>query len=399
MSEFTNHKEKRIKELQELFYSILKKNAVAETVRKNQELIDQTIPSDIITLVNILVKAKIPINELKTGINKFLNLFYTTIKEYPHVQPQKGSFLDCCIKNNNELDKKLKTIRPLIKQINKLPEDKTLHTEIAEKLKIILNFHKYYEIKENVLFPFLEKQMEEYRCLNIMWSFHNDIRNNLKKIISNLSQKRIELKEFNRLIGDIFFNMYAIIFREEKILFPFITETVSDEILDALFAESQEIGFPFYSPQNKFDSTITAESSNPELVNLKTGNLTAEQLILIFNHLPVDITFVDENDKVQYFSTPKKRIFTRTNAVIGREVKNCHPPKSVHIVEQIVEAFRNGTKDKASFWIKMNDDYILIQYFAMRDELGNYKGVIEVSQEISEIQNITGENKLLDWEK
>ena len=119
----------------------------------------------------------------------------------------------------------------------------------------------------------------------------------------------------------------------------------------------------------------------------------------MFNHLPVDITFVDENNKVKYFSTPPKRIFPRTTSIIGRDVNNCHPPESVHVVEQIVEAFRDGTKDKASFWIKMMGDYILIQYFAIRDEEGNYRGVVEVSQEISEIKSLEGEQRLLDWEK
>ena len=118
----------------------------------------------------------------------------------------------------------------------------------------------------------------------------------------------------------------------------------------------------------------------------------------MFNHLPVDITFVDENNKVKYFSTPKKRIFPRTKSVIGRDVHNCHPPESVHIVEQIVESFKSGKKDVASFWINMKGELLLIQYFAVRDENGNYKGVMEVSQEISEIRNLQGENRLLDWE-
>ena len=132
-------------------------------------------------------------------------------------------------------------------------------------------------------------------------------------------------------------------------------------------------------------------------VDLKTGYLSAEQIMLVFNHLPVDITYVDENNKVKFYSTPEKRIFRRTNSIIGRDVKNCHPHESVHVVEQIVEAFRKGEKDKASFWIQLKGEFILIQYFAVRDELGNYKGVVEVSQEITEIRNIQGERRLLDW--
>ena len=134
-------------------------------------------------------------------------------------------------------------------------------------------------------------------------------------------------------------------------------------------------------------------------INLETGVLSAEQIKLLFNHLPVDITFVDENDKVVYFSTPEKRIFPRTKSIIGRDVHNCHPPESVHVVEEIVESFRSGKKDKASFWINMKGEKLLIQYFAIRDKKGIYKGVVEVCQEITEIQNLTGEKRLLDWEE
>ena len=125
--------------------------------------------------------------------------------------------------------------------------------------------------------------------------------------------------------------------------------------------------------------------------------MTLEQIKLVFNHLPVDITFVDEHDRVRYFSTPRKRIFPRTIAVLGREIKNCHPPESVHVVERIVESFRNGQKNKADFWIKVKAETVLIQYFAVRDDQGKYKGVIEVSQEISEIMSLEGEKRLLDW--
>ena len=133
-------------------------------------------------------------------------------------------------------------------------------------------------------------------------------------------------------------------------------------------------------------------------IDLETGLVSIEQIKLLFNHLPVDLTFVDENNKVVYFSTPKKRIFPRTKAIIGRDVHNCHPPESVHVVEKIVESFRAGKKDVASFWINMKGQKLLIQYFAIRDEYQNYKGVVEVSQEITDIQQLKGEKKLLDWE-
>lgn len=213
-----------------------------------------------------------------------------------------------------------------------------------------------------------------------------------------LEEADFDLKAFNRLSGDIFFNMYAIKFREERILFPVASDFIPENRLNEHLSESLEIGFPYINPEMVAPEILANEPITSGEVDLKTGFLSAEQIRLVFNHLPVDITYVDENDKVKFFSTPEKRIFRRTNSIIGREVKNCHPPESVHVVEQIVEAFRNGTKDKASFWIQMKGEFILIQYFAVRDELGNYKGVVEVSQEITEIRELQGEKRLLDWE-
>jgi PAS domain S-box-containing protein len=229
-----------------------------------------------------------------------------------------------------------------------------------------------------------------------MWSFHDDIRRNIKGIREQLSQGISDIKAFNRRVGDVFFNMLAIKFREEKILFPYILASISQEQLMTMDIESRELGYPYIQP-DKPVAPQTASAAVGDRLDLATGLLTVEQIKLIFNHLPVDITYVDENDKVCYFSTPKKRIFPRTTAIIGREVKNCHPPESVHVVEQIVDSFKKGEKNQADFWIKMKGEYILIQYFAVRDEGGHYKGVIEVTQEISDIKAIEGEKRLLDW--
>ena len=160
-------------------------------------------------------------------------------------------------------------------------------------------------------------------------------------------------------------------------------------------ADAAEIGFPYVQPTATTTETATKTAMDNK-VDLHTGALTPEQIRLVFNHLPVDITYVDENDQVQFFSTPPHRIFTRTKAIIGREVKNCHPPQSVHVVEKIVESFRSGARSSESFWIHMGPKFILIQYFAVRDEQGVYRGVVEVSQEISEIQRLEGDKRLLD---
>jgi hypothetical protein len=234
-----------------------------------------------------------------------------------------------------------------------------------------------------------------------MWSFHDEIRQDIRSLIELTGSNEFGIKDFNRLIGNVYFNMYAIRFREEAILFPYALETLPAGLLDSLLPECRALGFPYYNTYQNIQTEPfqTGMTSNSGDADLGTGILSLEQIRLIFNHLPVDITFVDEHNKVRYFSTPEKRIFPRSNAIIGRDVRNCHPPESVHVVEEIVEAFRSGKEDNASFWIKIKNELILIQYFAVRNEKDEYKGVIEVSQEVSGIKGLEGERRLLEWRK
>lgn len=137
---------------------------------------------------------------------------------------------------------------------------------------------------------------------------------------------------------------------------------------------------------------------NNARLNLDTGQLSPEQINIMLKHLPVDISFVDASDELRYYSDTADRIFARTPAVIGRKVQNCHPPKSVHVVNKILEEFKKGSKDAAEFWIELHGKFIYIRYFAMRDADGNYRGTLEVSQDVTEIRKLRGERRLLDWE-
>lgn len=396
MSEFTNTKEKRIAKLKALSNLILETGNAHSFVTANKTFIPSVIPTDFITLFDELIQEGYKPESLKVLSNKILNIFHVAIRDYERIVPKPESFLGVLEQNNSKMEELLNEIRPVFKAFAK----DTANTIYGEKLIQMFSrleiFAKHYTIKENVLFPVIEETWPDYRCLQIMWSFHDDIRRNIKTVLTQLNEGSIEPKIFNKCVGDIFFNMLAIKFREERILFPYILTTISESRLERMNREGFELGFPYIQPPEGLTREAISEFDGG-LVNLGTGKVSVEQIKLIFNHLPVDITFVDENDKVGYFSTPPKRIFPRTTAIIGREVSNCHPPESVHVVEKIVESFRNGEKDQADFWIKMKGEFILIQYFAVRDEQGTYKGVIEVSQEISGIKALAGEKRLLDW--
>ena len=396
MSEFTNTKAKRILKLKEVSTLILKTGNAKPFIDANKDFIPSVIPTDFIELFDEIIKEGHKIEEVKVLTNKVLNVFYEPIRDYKRIEPKPDSFLGVLEQNNSEMEQVLNKIRPFFKAFVKDVNNKETGAELAEYFKQLEVFVKHYTIKENVLFPIIEKTWDDYRCLQIRWSFQDDIRRNLKTVIAQLTTEELDIKQFNKCVGDIFFNMLAIKFREERILFPYILETITESQLETMNREGFELGYPYIQPKLnlKENENVGFDGS---MVNLGTGNVSIEQIKLIFNHLPVDITFVDENNKVCYFSTPPKRIFPRTVAIIGREVSNCHPPESVHVGEQIVESFRSGEKDHADFWIKMRGEFILIQYFAVRDEQKNFKGVIEVSQEISGIKALEGEKRLLDW--
>jgi len=412
MSEFINNNQARVDSLYNFCFQLIKGEKGTELIKKHQEAIDQFMPNDIILVVHRLVEANVAIEDLKIGINKALNVFHEVIHKHPKAQVGSNHFLGIMMKENNELDARLKEIKPLAKRINTC-EGVALVAEIAllkAKIQDLANMEKHYQRKENIFFPYFEKQFPEYKCLGVMWSIHDDIRRVQKHLVSELQSSFIDLKLINRLLGDLFFFMYAIISREEYLLFPVALNAVSDELWDEMNKQSHEIGFSFIeapefikAEKKSVKKTIgmkgrefDVDQLGDTLLNFETGLMTLKQAMMLLNYLPVDITMIDENDRVCFFSNPKERFFPRSKAIIGRTVQNCHPPESVHVVDDLVKAFKSGDKDSESFWIQMKGRFILIQYFALRDEDNAYKGCIEVSQDVTDIRELDGEKRLID---
>jgi uncharacterized protein len=201
--------------------------------------------------------------------------------------------------------------------------------------------------------------------------------------------------------------VFGMMQKEDLIVYPVAAETVDTDAWEEMHRQSFEYPFPFIEPPRKPNEKsqqsrtegITEKFPENEGIRSETGFMTLEQALLIFNNLPVDVTFVDENNRVRFFNRAKERFSPRSPGIIGRSVQNCHPPKSVHVVEEIIKAFRSGEKNQADFWIQMKGKFILIQYFAIRNERGEYKGALEVSQDVTGIRNLEGEKRLLDWQK
>jgi DUF438 domain-containing protein len=394
MSEFTENYKRRVGRITNYISGLLEGRKGGELVKENGILETVFMPRDVLMALDNVMLQPFDMEDLKTASNKLFNIIYKNLLEQSKPDYDKDSVLDILIRDNRGVKELLLTSRRLIKELNAQADSKK-QEQLANIFRRAAGFKNHYLFMQNAVFPEIEKHIEHHQCLKLMWSFHDDIMSNTDKTIALLEEESFDLKEFNRVSSKVFFNLNTIIFREENVLFPVIHEVFQKESYERMARQFSEFP-PVFAPLPNKQEGVRPEKQD-SLVSLSTGAVTLEQLELIFSHLPVDMTYVDENDEVRFYSDPKHRIFPRSIGVIGRKVQNCHPHESVHVVEKIVDAFKKGEKDVASFWIKMGQRYVLIKYFAVRNKAGKYRGILEVSQEISEIQKISGERRLLDW--
>jgi DUF438 domain-containing protein len=233
------------------------------------------------------------------------------------------------------------------------------------------------------------------------------VRDLLKDLGTVLEQRDVTAAEWKMAAGTVgdaaLRAVEEMIYKEDNILLPMCLDTLTDEEWAEVWAASPRYGWCLVEPQEGYRPPEAAIRQGLQLapadaVQLPTGNLSLEQLIAIFAALPVDITFVDADDRVAFFSEGPDRIFARSRAIIGRKVQHCHPPRSVDVVDRIVSDFRSGRQSVAEFWIDFHGKYVHIRYFAVRDEAGRYLGTLEVTQDIAPLRKLEGERRLLEYD-
>lgn len=385
----------KIERLKEYVQGVLNNEDGKALYEKYREDVETVTPRECFEVFYSMLNKGYTPREILKILDKVINVFYNALVSYHWERPKENSFLDILMKENKALEERLGEIRRII--VDKKVKEK--REEIHRILKSLEEFNEHYLKKENILFPYMEKKMEIFNGLSIMWSLHDEARETLKNTLALFEKDEFSMKEFNVQIGRLFFAMLGIAKKENLILFPAAMEVFDDSVWEDMNRQSAEYDFPFIE-RPPIDEMENIEIHGFEGTKFKTetGELTFEQIMLVFNALPVDLTFVDENNKVRFFTKPKDRTFPRSPAAIGRDVRNCHPAESVHVVNKIVDAFRDGSRDSATFWIDFKGRKLLIQYFALRNSKGEYKGVLEVTQDITEIKKIEGEKRLLQWE-
>jgi len=359
--------------------------------------IEAVKPQEAFEVFKSLLDDNVPPKDILIFLDKAINAFYNSLINYKWQSPSNDNFLKDMLLENEALVKKTDEIKSLMK----VGDLKTKKESILKKIIELEEFNHHYLKKENILFPYMEKKMDKFEGLKIMWSLHDVVRNQIKTAEDVLSDEYTTEQQVNSAIASLFFGILGVKKKEELILFPAACEVLTEKDWREMHMQSFEYKFPFIGESVNADAVSEAESglfSNGRF-KTDTGELTFDEMLMVFSALPVDLTFVDENNRVRFFTNPKDRIFPRSAAVIGRDVKNCHPPESVHVVEEIIESFRSGRETTAKFWINMRGKIILIQYFALFDSSGKYRGVLEASQDITEIKSFDGERRLLKWER
>jgi len=401
MSELINNREKRKEVLKDIIRQLHEGAAVEEVKAKFEETFSGVSATEISEAEQALILEGVPVDEVQKLCDVHASVFKGSIEEIHRPKDETeipGHPTYVLKKENRVIENIIETeITPYI-DLKKEGNKELLLKGLQNLSKIDLHYLK----KENIIFPFMEK----YGITappKVMWGVDDEIRADLKEVTQLASSESVNEEELKSKINNLIEKINEMIFKEENILIPMLLETLTEDEWLKIASDSKEIGFiidyvPNWTPVKEYKEELIEElEERPKegMVTLPTGVLKLEELIAMLNTLPFDITFVDKNDKVKYFSEGPERIFPRTRSVVGRNVSNCHPPQSVHVVEKIVEDFKNGIKDHEDFWIKMKDSFVLIRYFAVRNEKKEYLGVLEVTQNIKPIQEITGEKRLL----
>lgn len=401
MSELINNREKR----KEVLKEIIKKLHEGSSVEEVKDLFESTFngvsPMEISEAEKALILEGVPISEVQRLCDVHASVFKGSIEEIhrPKDETEIPGHPAYILKKENRVIEDIidREIMPYI-DIKKSGNKDLLIKGLQSLSKIELHYLR----KENIIFPFMEK----YNITappKVMWGVDDEIRAELKEVKQILSENIVDEEKLNKKLNNLISKVKEMIFKEENILLPMILETFTQDEWIKIALDSKEIGYmidqvPVWNPTKEYKKELkkeVKEGIKEGIVTLPSGVFKVDELVSVLNTLPFDITFVDKDDKVKYFSEGSERIFPRTRSIIGRDVSNCHPPQSVHVVEKIVEDLKSGAKDHEDFWIKMKDKYVLIRYFALRNVNNEYLGVLEVSQDIKPIQEIQGEKRLV----
>jgi hypothetical protein len=416
MSEALDNALNRAQGFRQVLDLMLAGRSTREAIAPWQDILDDSRPEDLVMVVDAAVAEGIDFAVLKPGVSRLINLMHSSLVGHRHVPPAGELFFSSLMAENRGLQTVLDQGKAATKALND-PDPSTAAvglTGLAGLVTSLESMEIHFRKKENVLFPWFEARYPQFRCVRLMWELHDDIRKGLKSLAGLLEKARgrttgatepastIDTRPINAVIGKLYFDLNTNLFREECALFPVMASMIPVANGLALFVEAHDYGYAFleeseaaaYSAQA---AAMTATTTSPAAgFSGRTGTLPPEIITALFSTIHLDMTWVDGDDKVRWFSDSPKRIFPRSPSIIGRDVRNCHPGASVGRVVAILEDFKAGRKDREAFWLTMKGRFIHIEYFALRGPDGEYLGTLEASEDLTEKRGLEGEKRLAE---
>ncbi|MDP6698862.1 MAG: DUF438 domain-containing protein [Candidatus Latescibacteria bacterium] len=410
MAELIDTRKKRVKLLKEIITGLHEGVPMEEVRRQLGQLVRQTDSSEIAAMEQELIADGMPPEKIMA----LCDLHAEAVSDILVIQPAEpiaaGHPVDTFQRENEAVRQVVEAFRTVCGDLADKPEEESLaEAELASLRRLygeLMDLEKHYARKEHLLFPILERHGIEGPS-QVMWGKDDEVREALAGLGEVLAEVGVAVGEWHivreAVVEPTLQAIEEMVRKEENILLPMARNALTEAEWGEIWAQSAEIGYCLVEPGEEYAPAAGAteadqnKGQNGKLVQ-PTGALTHEQLAGIFRALPVDLTFVDAEDRVRYFTKGAERIFSRSTAILGRKVQHCHPPSSVGTVERILSDFRSGRQDACSFWINLKGRFVYIRYFAVCDEAGQYMGTLEVTQDLTGERALEGERRLLEYE-
>jgi DUF438 domain-containing protein len=404
MSELFGDTKRQLKELIRALHA----GVHPEEVKKSfQEILADLSPADVARVEQELIEEGLLTTEVRKLCDVHLAIFRESLDK-EKVSTPPGHPIHILMEEHKIISQSAEELKNVAQRITEAKDTASIRTGLEQLGHIVEHLkdaESHHIREENVLFPYLEKHGITQPPA-IMWMEHDEIRKQKKRLYA-LAEKcqAVSYADFPRELDEVATSLAQLIpshvYKENQILYPTALKVITPNEWKDIRKQFDDLGYCCFTPESARGTetvhTSAAEARvEHEKVMFETGSLSHQELETMLNTLPLDITFVDKDDVVRYFSKPRERIFPRAIAVIGRKVQQCHPQKSVHVVNQVLQDFKSGKRDSAEFWIELKDRKIYIRYFALRNHSGDYLGCMEATQDITNIQKLRGEKRLLE---
>jgi hypothetical protein len=410
VSELIDNRAHRISILKEIIQH-LHAGAAPELVKERlRKLVGETDATEIMAMEQQLMAEGMPVEEVRSMCDLHSQVTRGVLVQVaPPTSIQPGHPVDTFRRENSALKQVIATMRGIFAEIANLDgnaDAKEVVLRLRQSANDLMDLDKHYQRKEHALFSCLERHGITGPS-KVMWSKDDDVRKLLKQMNQAAHDCGPTVTEASRLLtqhaAPALSAVEEMIFKEENILFPMSLQTLTDNEWAEIWSASPQYGWCLVEPRTGYAPPATAGATTGAVprdgtIMMPTGHVSVEQLTAVLSTLPLDLTFVDAEDRVAFFSEGPDRIFARSKAIIGRKVQHCHPPRSAETVNKILEDFRSGRQNVAEFWINFQGKFVHIRYFAVRNAEGGYLGTVELTQDLAPLRRLSGERRLLAYE-